>query len=244
MKKSISILLTGLASGVLCAAGALWMEERLGGGRREEIRQLCRCVELVRRGCRHMEARDEEVMMLRHDMASHLRILREKAGTDAPQVTAYLDELMAQNQNIRPVVRSGNEMLDLLLNGKLADAIQTGIHMDICCADMPGRLPLTDAELSSLIINILDNAVQAAAQTAEGSVRLDIHCKNDFFVLACENSATNRGNRSRRKESLPAHGWGRKIVEQIVERHGGIIKVKQGENRYRLILAIPMTAAR
>lgn len=50
---------------------------------------------------------------------------------------------------------------------------------------------MKDADLCSLIMNIVDNAINAAisAHVPNSWIRFDIHIKSNYFVLICENTA-------------------------------------------------------
>ena len=50
----------------------------------------------------------------------HFLLLRQT--TTDEKTAAYLDELIGENEKIRPVVQSGNEMMNLILNSKLSGA--------------------------------------------------------------------------------------------------------------------------
>lgn len=56
-------------------------------------------------------------------------------------------------------------------------------------ADAPKTLPLSDAELCALVMNLLDNAIHAACRAENPFLRLDMHQKDGFFVLVCENAS-------------------------------------------------------
>lgn len=63
---------------------------------------------------------NEQVMMLRHDMVKHLRLLRQ--FTIDEKTALYLDELIGENEKIHSMIQSGNEMMDIILNSKLSAA--------------------------------------------------------------------------------------------------------------------------
>ena len=94
-----------------------------------------------------------------------------------------LDELIGENEKIRPVVQSGNEMLDVILNSKLSAAADAGIVVELARMQAPNKLPLTDAELCSLMLNLLDNALEAAsvAGVKRRYIKLDMHIQNKLF---------------------------------------------------------------
>lgn len=197
--------------------------------------------ELTYKSYEALRCHNEEVMILRHDMNNHFRVLRDMSSD--PSVKAYLGELLGQYEKIRPVMQSGNEMLDIILNGKLSAAMDAGISVEVEKAKIPEKLPLSDADLCSLVMNIVDNAVTAAA--ASGAVtpyiHIKAHVKSDFLALSCENSAnTQQLKQEQKEETVPKHGLGLKIVRSITERYDGMIDTEYGEDYYKVQIAIPL----
>ena len=197
--------------------------------------------ELVLENYENMRRQHEEVMMLRHDMAKHFQVLREMSGEEP--VKSYLGELTGQNQKIRPVIQTGNEMLDIILGSKLSAAADAGVKIEIMKAEAPKELPLSDADLCSLVMNIMDNAVNAATGTgiADPYIRINIHTKGNYLAFLCENSANmNFIAEESKKETAPKHGLGLKIIQGIVKRYEGMLDTKYGENSYNVRVAIPL----
>ena len=209
--------------------------------RRTEADLMVQRQELAQASYETMRRQHEQVMMLRHDMAKHLRLLRQMTGE--PEVAGYLEELIGQNEKIRPVVQSGNQMLDIILNGKLTAAADAGIKVEIVRMQAPEKLPLSDAELCSLLVNLMDNAVAAASApgVAQPYIQLDAHLKSDFFVFSCKNSATWEWMQGKKaQETVPKHGFGLKIIRQISARYGDLIETERGSDSYKVMLAIPL----
>lgn len=108
-------------------------------------------------------------------------------------------------------------------------------------ADAPKSLPLSDAELCALMMNLLDNAIHAAAKTEKSFLRLDMHQKDGFFVFVCENAAMPEPvEKSVEKKDAPQHGLGMKIMEQIINRHGDLMEVERLPGSYRITIALPL----
>ena len=149
---------------------------------------------------------------------------------------------MRQNQTIRPVIQSGNEMLDIILNAKLQTVFDEGVKVELLKCQAPGIFPLPDANLCSLIMNLLDNALESALATARDQryIKLDMHIKNQFFVFICENSATAEHIG---RQSSPGRGLGLKIVREIAEKYEILTKTEKGEGFYKVTLAIPFKSA-
>lgn len=190
----------------------------------------------------HMRSQHEEVMILRHDMTRHFSTLRS-LSTEA-SVTAYLDELLGQAQDIRPVAQTRNQMLDILLNSKLSIARDKGIQVELIRASAPKDLPLSDKSLCSLMLNILDNAIAAAQKSDDQPpfLRLDIHVQGNFLTILCENSFHPQEKNTRKtEETVPKHGLGLKIIGSVVSQYDGILRTEFREDCFHLQIAIPLT---
>lgn len=236
---SPGMLLQPLAGIMTAAALATALAEavRREVARRTEERLLAQRGELAQNSYEAMRRQHEQVMMLRHDMMKHFQVLRQT--TTDERAAAYLDELIGENEKIHPVVQSGNKMLDIILNGKLSAAADAGIAVELTRATAPERLPLTDAELCSLMLNLLDNAVEAAAAPGvkRRYIKLDMHVRNSYFVFTCENGATLDWIN---KETAPERGLGLKVVRQIVERYGNLSDTEYGDDYYRVTVLLPL----
>ena len=209
--------------------------------RRTEARLLAQRDELAQNSYEALRRQHEQVMMLRHDMVKHFQVLRQTVTDE--NAAAYLDELIGENEKIRPVVQSGNEMLDVILNSKLSAAADAGIAVELARTQAPDKLPLTDAELCSLIMNLLDNAVEAAsaAGVKRRYIKLDMHVQNNYFVFTCENGATLDWIK---KETAPERGLGLKVVRQIAERYGNLFDTEYGDGYYRVTVPLSLRQPR
>lgn len=209
--------------------------------RRTEARLLAQRGELARNSYEVMRRQNEQVMMLRHDMMKHFQVLRQTVTDE--KSAAYLDELIGENKKIRPVVQSGNEMLDVILNSKLSAAADAGIAVEIARMKAPDKLPLTDAELCSLVMNLLDNALEAASAPGvkRRYIKLDMHIQNNYFVFTCENGATPNWIN---KETAPELGLGLKIIRQIVARYGNLFDTEYGDDYYRVTVPLSLRQPR
>lgn len=228
---------TGITVAALLTAVADVVRAELN--RRAEKHLIEQRQELTLASFENMRRQHEEIMMLRHDMLRHFRTLHDMDGDE--KRTAYLAELIGQNQKIRPVVESGNEMLDIILNGKLSTAVDAGIRVEIPHVNAPAALPLSDPDLCSLIMNIVDNAINAATSTAEPYLMLKIHDRDGFLGIVCENSFDSQATAvEAKKGTVPKHGLGLKIVKGIVEKYSGAIAEKNDGDRYIVKIAIPI----
>ena len=214
---------------------------RMELARYEERRLMEQQQELALANFENLRRQHEEVMMLRHDMLRHYRALHDMGGDE--KRTAYLAELIGQNQKIRPVVQSGNEMLDTILNGKLGAAANAGIRVELPRIECPARLPFSAPDLCSLLMNIVDNAISAASQANihQRYVRLNIHEKEGHLAISCANSTAPRAiSPEAKKETVPKHGLGLKIIQGIVKKYEGAMIVEAEADHFVIQIVLPL----
>ena len=229
--------LTGITAAALATAVAEVIRNEMN--RRAEKHLMEQRQELTMVSYENLRRQHEEVMMLRHDMFRHFRTLHDMGGDE--RRTAYLSELIGQNQNIRPVVESGNEMLDIILNGKLSAAVDAGIRVEVPRVAAPAQLRLSDPDLCTLVMNIVDNAISAATKSKAPSVNLNIYEKAGYLVFLCENSFDPQtAERSAKKETVPKHGLGLKIIRNIVDKYEGMIREEAADGLFTVEIVIPL----
>lgn len=234
--QSFAYFLWPLTAMVVGAAAVSAIAELAGQEleRRMEARELAERNAMAVASYESLRAQHEQVMMIRHDINRHLHVLRQLSQENAVQ--AYLDELIGQNEKIPAILHSGNSMIDIILNGRLFAAETAGIAVEIVSAQASETLPLNEADLCSLMLNLIDNAIAAASACGrkQPRIRLDLRVKGDFFVFACENSRHPAG------ETAQGHGLGLKIVANIVERYNCLMEAEQTEEMYKVTIAMPI----
>lgn len=201
-----------------------------------EKHRLLERSEMTRQSYENLRQHNEEVMVIRHDMNRHFQYLRSVIP-DGP-AAQYLDTLIGQNDRVRPVIQCGNEVLDLVIGSRMAIAGERGVRIELQRTTAPERLALEEKDLCAMMMNLLDNAIEGAANAgvAEPWVRLDLHVKSDFFVCVCENAAATAGA-AKEKETVPKHGLGRKIIRHIADKYGVLLQQTQEDGVYRVKLA-------
>lgn len=198
---------------------------------------------LAQESYENLRCQSEETRMLIHDTSKHYALLRAMLEQTPERMASYLDELIGQVKQIRPVVTCQNKILNILVNGKLNMAAQKGISVTIVRSDAPEKLPLTDAQMCELFINILDNAIAAALVPEASWIRLDFHRNNRHFIFSCENSqnAAPKASRNRQLSANAVHGYGMKIIRQIMEPFGeNMISIENSPKSYKIMLVIPL----
>ncbi len=114
----------------------------------------------------------ENVRGWRHDYHNHLQSLKTTVAKDRKEETlAYLADLENHLQEIEQIVKSGNTMLDAVVNSKLTIAQQQNIPLN--AKVFVGTQPLiNDVDMVVILGNILDNAIEANLEIPDPKQRL------------------------------------------------------------------------
>ena len=103
-------------------------------------------------------------------------------------------------------------------------------------------------DITTLMANILQNAVEAAVQAATPKIRLELieHKKEIFIVVSnsmVEEMNTSKGFPRTSKTDTANHGWGLKNIAAAVHKYQGEYymesAVENGEAMFKISIAIP-----
>lgn len=184
----------------------------------------------------------EEVAMMRHDLQKHLAVASTLLADQQPgKAMDYLAQVSQGLSHIRPVIDTGNYLIDIVLNSKLGQLRDQGVRLEVRGASAPASLPISDVDLSALLLNALDNASNAVSEPAVSDpwIALTLYTKGKYFYFACEN-AICPGNSHHDKKAAPEHGYGILIMRKIVEKCDGIMEVSQPSGRFKLVMVLPL----
>ena len=183
----------------------------------------------------------------RHDYRSHIQVMKAHAAAgDLEAVQAYLDKLDADLTALDPAVRTGNAMVDAILNSKisLARSREISVRAD---ANIPVALRLSDLDLCVIIGNLFDNAIEAsmALPAPERLIRVYMEIKGAQLYISFTNltAAGKRKKVSGRFATTKGegHGFGLVRIDNIVERLGGYITRSSEEGAFSTEILIPVS---
>ncbi len=186
----------------------------------------------------------KEMRGFKHDFHNHLQTLRGQleAGNYA-RALAYIDELDARLGAIDTLLKTGNASADAILSSKIAQARAAGVQVTVK-ASVPESMALDDVELSIVLGNLLDNAIEACREVSgERFIRLFMSVKGRMLYFSMLNSApeklVKRGTLFKTRKS-GLHGFGLTRVEGIIEEHNGWIKYNSEEGAFTTEFLVPI----
>ena len=184
-----------------------------------------------------------EMRGYKHDFHHHLQTLKGYIQLgEYDRANAYIDELDQKLQSVDTLLKTGNVSLDAILSAKIAQAKTDDITVTVK-ANVPDKLTITDVELSIIIGNLLDNAIEACKTVEKDRfIRLYITLKGKMLYFSMLNSA---GEKQKKLGTLFAtkkdgvHGFGLRRAESIIEAHGGWCKYNSESGAFTSEFLVP-----
>lgn len=182
----------------------------------------------------------------KHDYHNHIQTMKayRKLGENA-ELDEYLDDLDNDLTRVDTIVKSGNVMVDAILNSKLSLARSRKININAKAA-VPKELSISEIDLCVIIGNLLDNAMEACLKLIKEEdriIRVYIDIKRDQLYISVTN--TYGGNvRKQNGRYLSRkggnHGFGLMRVDRLVDKYGGYIKRRDEEGAFTTEIMLPI----
>lgn len=172
---------------------------------------------------------EETIRKIRHDLKNHMMIIRS-LNEDGKQkeLDEYLNQIIPMLKKQKTNVYCDNMYLNIVLNDKISQYKQ--IYFDILisknfCSHFH------DMDLSVLISNLLDNAIQELMihSNLEQRIELKMYEKGNFQMVVIKNPLSTHKDLVTEKIDQQAHGFGYKIIQGIVDKYDGEMLIEQDE---------------
>lgn len=162
-----------------------------------------------------------------HDFRNQLQIVEELLRNGrVDEARAYAQTLASSASVTVIVVSTNNPFVDAVLNQKYHAAKRAGVTMMFQINDL-ADLPIEDKDVVTILANVLDNAIEAAAQVEEGERYISVKFQKgeEETILSVRN--TMRGTAhivnnavATTKTHSEEHGYGLPNVRRTLEKYG------------------------
>ena len=180
----------------------------------------------------------------RHDYHNHIQMMKAyRALGQDDRLDVYLDELEQDLKGFDVLIRSGNVMIDAVLNSKLSLAKSHGIAIN-AKAVVPRELSFPDIDLCVILGNLLDNAIEACQwleDPASRFIRVYLDLKGETCICA---SPTPPGKSKAKRQYVSRkagrHGFGLQRVDRLISRYQGYLKRADEEGVFTCEVLLPL----
>jgi len=214
-------------------------------GRMMERRIAAYQKDLLTRHYDEVEHMYKQVRGWRHDYHNHIQTML--ALVDKPeQMREYLLSLNEDLTTVDTVIKTGNVMVDAILNSKLSLIKSKGIAVN-AKAVVPDKLSVSDVDLCVIIGNLLDNAMEACekqADEAERFIRVFIGVLKKQLYISVINSVGGEiqkvGKSFVSTKKSGNHGFGLMRIDRIAERCGGYVNRQSEQGVFATEVMLPL----
>ena len=183
----------------------------------------------------------------RHDYHNHIQIMiayLELGKTK--EMMKYLRDLDKDLSTIDQVIKTGNIMVDSILNTKISIAEKNNIKV-YADAVVSNKISISDIDLCVIIGNLLDNAIEAS-MTVENEekrfIRIYIAEKLDQFYIYVSNSyegkLKKKDNKYYTTKDERQRGYGLIRIDGIVKKNRGMINRQSERDIFATEIILPL----
>ena len=173
----------------------------------------------------------------RHDIKNVLILIRELINDEQyAKATEMLDKYSTGQKNVNLAeIISNNIVLNYLLNRKINECRNNGIDMG--CYVLGDITGVDDMDLYILLENLCDNAIEAAAQSNNPTIKLQISEDNGNLCIYIGNTTPgnvlkNNPDMNTTKKDKGMHGFGIMNIRDIIDKYNGTINYEQQGDNY------------
>lgn len=183
-----------------------------------------------------LKQQNDNSKVLIHDITRHLNTIKQLSQDNNSDIEKYVDSIVDDFEVLNPVEYCNNPVVNLITNRYYSICKRKGITfvINVCGADLD---IMKDYEITALLDNLLENAVEAASNSTEKFIDFSIITRNtNFTMIKIVNSSdnkpkTNKGILLTNKSDNKAHGIGTRSIKRVVEKYNGNYEIKYDEEK-------------
>ena len=173
-----------------------------------------------------------------HDIKNHILILRSYADQEQyPELNEYLGRLQEETQAAAPQVYTGQPAVDSMLHYKISSAKDIPVQVE---TSIPEQLKVDDFDITVILGNLLDNAIEACGKLEKEKkwIRISIKLVKNQLFIRMDNPYTGQLRRQgdrllTLKADGGSHGIGLENVRRIVEKYHGLMETDTEDQVFR-----------
>ena len=196
----------------------------------------------------------ENMQMLRHEIKNQYGYMKMMLGQKQyDKLEKFFTECSERMLDTLPVIDCGNYVINAVINMESGKASHRGVRLEHKIA-VPPTLSIPDSDLSSVLTNLIDNAIEACCAghvaAEDAAVRVSVRKQNRSLFIRVVNplgdvSAQSALALQTKKSDAALHGYGTKIVRRLAEKYSGSVRYQAEGGMFTadVLLTLPAGAA-
>lgn len=170
----------------------------------------------------------EQVKKERHELKNNYFYIQTLlADKKYDQLDTYISQAIGEKMSKLTDIQTGNTLIDYLLNRKIQEAQKFHIktYTEII---IPDQLSINEEVLCTILLNLLDNAIEASKQEDTPDIQIVIKCVQNYLLCKISNNVNSNilaenPDLVTSKADASNHGLGIKIIRSAVESQNGLL---------------------
>ena len=182
----------------------------------------------------------------RHDYHNHIQTAKAHIKLmQYDELNSYLDKLDKDLTSVDTIIKTGNTMIDAILNSKLSLALLYKIRLN-AKAVVPKNLPFSEIDLCVIIGNLMDNAIEACMKLDEDKrfIRVYTALLKKQLYISISNSSPEIIKKDRlflsTKRQAGSIGHGLSRIDKITDKYNGFVNRQYEEGVFATEVMLPL----
>lgn len=167
-----------------------------------------------------------------HDVKNHMNTLKGIIASESDvdkEILEYIKGLEEDYSKIYADKITSNTVVNSILVQKKSECLKNNISFNINCG-IPSKVGVKDYDLSAILCNLLDNAIEENLRCEEGQdkyINFDIKISDEVLLIKIENLSRHKGKLKKdnlKTKKTGIHGYGIKNVKNTIEKYNGTVK--------------------
>ncbi len=186
-------------------------------------------------------AKYEELHKLRHDLKNQMGLLSSLLREEKyDEMKKYLADLNEGAYIAMDFFETGNVFVSAILNMELSKAKSNGLKLEGKIS-VPKELMISSNDLDSLLCNAIDNAIEASVRYGiMEPIEISLLFEEPYLFLTVKNRVPDSLDHQTilrmksQKNDRMNHGYGVKVIKDIVNRHHGSCRFEINDGYFTL----------
>lgn len=195
----------------------------------------------------YQETSATDLKKIRHDINNNLaNISYLMKQNNIIESSLYINAITSALEETKSIANSGNNIIDAILNYKIVVCKKDEIKVHINVDNLP-KLNISPIDLSAILANILDNAIEAndTVELAKRYISIKIFCYKNYLSIVVKNPfnhhlVVENNVIKTSKEDIFHHGYGLSSIKSSTEKYCGSFKYCTQNNVFSAIVMLPI----
>lgn len=186
---------------------------------------------------------EEHVRRMRHDLASHLAIIKSLCEEgNYEEVRKYTEQLSDNAIPSNNRILTDNKVADLVVGSKMKVCEEHGITFTFE-GSLKNLKVMTAPDICGLFANAYDNAIEACLPQSEAYIHTKVSTTRNYTVIQIINSVEKRvtirsNSAATTKKDKKAHGYGIDIMKGIAHKYNGSCTLRCDDHEFEVKIVL------